>query len=810
MATDIDSNIWYHAVIGNREPGLSLRGRKRAAVESNPTEQKQLARNTMSTGAQTISSAQTLSSAQRQLPTRLIANNATDGVRHLDLLITDMRCASCAARIESALSKPGIRRVSVNPVRQVASVNYDPDCTTPQAILQAVEDSGYQVCFLAQSSRDPALIAARRLHLKRLGVAGIAMMQVMMYSIALYAGYFEGIAPLYEQVLRFTAWAFTTPVVFYAAPPFFINAWHSLRGLRHTKTRADGLAMDVPVAIAIATAYAVSSLNTVTGTGDTYFDSVTMFTFLLLGVRYLEQGLRHRLAGYDELLNLIPDQALRIGAQGETEKISVQRLVKGDQVRVLPGSQIPCDGRVLQGYTHVDESALTGEASWINKQVGASVYAGTINLSEAVDVEVAHSWQHNRLNAIAQLAQRAQQERSTSAHLSERVAGYFVATVLLLAALTFLFWQWINPEQAMTATLAILVISCPCALSLATPAAITAAATSLRRFGLIITRAHLLDRLACATRVVFDKTGTLTLGTPILTRVIPCASLDSDQCLHIAAALETRANHPLARAIQNAAEQLHAHQSTSAHQKIDMRLDQVRNHPGLGVAAQLDGTDYRLGSAIFCGCSDTCSTTKTVFLSDSHGLLCRFEFNEQLRADAAETVAQLRQQGLAVELLSGDHSEAASEVAQQLAGIPTTSDASPELKLTHIRKLQQNSEQVVMIGDGINDVPGLAAANVAITPLTATDLARAQSDALLLTNRLHPLSLAFIQARRARRIVRQNLGWAFGYNLCTIPLAAAGLIAPWLAAVGMSLSSLLVTLNASRLLRVPNQTKRIG
>ena len=747
--------------------------------------------------------AQTLASAQAQLPAQLIAHSADagTGVVHLDLLISDMRCASCAARIQSVLDQPGIAHASVNPVKQLASIDYDAQHITPQEILQAVEDLGYQVCFLAQSSRDPKRIAARRKHLKRLGVAGIAMMQVMMYSIALYAGYFEGMAPLYEQVLRYTAWVFTTPVVFYAAVPFFSNAWASLRSQWQAGDKKAGLAMDVPVALAIATAYAVSSVNTLTGTGDTYFDSVTMFTFLLLSVRFLEQGLRHRLAGYDELLNLIPDQALRLNAQGDVETVSVESLSEGDRVRVLPGSQIPCDGRVLRGHTHVDESALTGEADWISKKACALVYAGTVNLSETIEVEVAHSWQHNRLNTIAQLAQRAQQEQPESAYLSERVARYFVTTVLALAAATFLYWQWADPQQAVTAMLAIMVVSCPCALSLATPAAITAAATSLRRVGLIITRAHLLDRLATATRVIFDKTGTLTLGTPTLTRIEPRATLSSDRCLQVAAALEAQANHPLARAIQQAAEAA----DLTGGNKLQATLENVRNHPGLGIEADVDGKHYRLGSAGFCGYEDAQSHNKTVYLSDSDGLVCQFEFSEQLRPDAANTVTQLRNQGLAVELLSGDCPEAAGNVAQQLAAIPATGSASPEIKLTHIRKLQEDSEQVVMIGDGINDVPGLAAANVAITPLTATDLARAQSDALLLTNRLQPLGTAFVQAKRARRIVRQNLTWAFGYNLCTIPLAAAGLIAPWLAALGMSLSSLLVTLNASRLLRIPGQ-----
>jgi Cu2+-exporting ATPase len=559
--------------------------------------------------------------------------------------------------------------------------------------------------------------------------------------------------------------------------------------------------MDVPVALAIGAAYLVSVHATVTGNGETYFDSVTMFTFFLLGARFLEQGLRHRLAGYDTLLGMLPQHATRlVVADGEqcAETIDTRNINPGDRLRVTPGTCMPADGTIVAGSTEVDESALTGEAAWVTKDNGEKVFAGTMNITHSIELEVTSSGSATRIAAIAQLANRANLDRPAIVDFTDTVARYFVVCVLVLAATAFVFWSFVDPSLALTAMFATLVVSCPCALSLATPAAITAATTALRRVGFVVTRAHVLERMARATNVIFDKTGTLTSGLPCLTRTTTHASLDADGCLAIAAALESHANHPLAKAFL-----------TASSGGRTLSPDAVSIHPGAGVEGDIDGTAYRLGHAEFCGIPEhgAAGALKYVYLSSQGAPIARFEFTEALRVDARATLEALGELGLGTELLSGDQAGPTRIAAAKLDNLPVTSGASPEAKLAHVQALVEAGRRVVMVGDGINDVPSLAAATVSIAPLEATDLAKHESDAILLTRGLAPLAAAFRLARRTRRIISQNLGWALGYNLLTIPLAALGLIPPWLAALGMSLSSLLVTLNAARLSRTPAEMK---
>jgi P-type Cu2+ transporter len=726
---------------------------------------------------------------------------ALDGrVRQVDLLIPDMRCAACASRIGAIQDDvPGIRQVRVNPARQHVSVDYEPARITLTGVLNAIERAGYTPSFLAQADDDPLIVQQRRTHLKRLGLAGIAMMQIKMTSIAIYTGDFHGMEEIYYRMFQWVGLLFCTPVVFYSSVPFFRNAWRSIADSFHRGPKQIGLAMDVPVALAIGIAYLASIWATLTGTGDVYYDSVAMFAFLLLGARYLEQQLRHRLARFDNLLSMLPDKVTRIDADGRFEEVAISRIQPGDRLLVTGGSRIPVDGTVLFGASEVDEATLTGESSPIPKNPGDTVYAGTLNLGQALHLRASVRSGATRMVSIQRLAERATLERPGIVVLTDRIARVFVAVVLAIAAATYLGWYTIDPTKALLSTIAVLVVACPCALSLATPSAITAATMALRRIGFVVTRGHVLDRLARATMVVFDKTGTLTNPVPQLSRVVPLAEAGAETCLGIAVAMEREANHPLASAF------VHGDVDAAARPQVT----ELVTHRGEGISGRLDGQAYRLGQAAFCSVPEHAGDTPhtiSVFLARDGIPICRFEFHDGLRDDAAATVAALKRQGLGVQIFTGDAEAPALAVSRAL-DVEVHSRMTPERKLARIQTLQAEGHQAVMIGDGINDVPVLAAATVSIAPLEAADLAKHGSDALLLSRGLAPLVESFRVARLTQRIIKQNMFWSLAYNFSTIPLAAFGMIPPWIAAIGMSASSLLVMFNSLRLTRATDPVR---
>ncbi len=724
----------------------------------------------------------------------LVTREASDGHRELTLDVPDMRCASCAARIEQHLSAlRGVGRVRINPARQQVLLTYDPVRLTLSAITDAVTDAGYTPVPTTRTNDDPELAAERRTHLKRLGVAGIGMMQVMMFSIALYAGAGQDMTPFYESLMRWVALAFTTPVLLYSAAPFFRNALSSAAGLfRPRGVRLVGLTMDVPVALALAIAYGASVVATVSGGDHVYFDSVTMFTFLLLTARLLEQSTRLKLARYDNWLAMLPAH-VDLERNDHPERLPVTAIRPGDRVRVAAGARVPIDGWIIEGASDVDESPLTGETRPLPRGVGDRVFAGTVNTNQALVVEANTNIVDTRMAAIHRLAQRATFDKPPTVQLADSIARYFVLGVITLSLVTYLAWQWFDPGSALAATIAVLVVSCPCALSLATPAAITAAATALRRAGFVATRAHVIERLAKVTHVVFDKTGTLTGGKPELVAVEPVGALSAKACERIAVALEQHTDHPLSQAFAAADAPLVA--ST------------VRIHDGRGITGVIDGVAYRLGSAEFCRIARPARHRDhtTIYLAEDSGDRCiplaEFSIRLWLRDDANATLAAIRRLGISAEILSGDSMAPTAEISVALDDLPYGAGCSPEAKLAHIQALTRKGEAVAMVGDGINDVPGLAAATVSIAPADSTDLAKTTSDAILLGRGLGAIARAIEVARRTRAIVKQNVMWALIYNVAAIPLAAAGLVPPWLAAIGMSASSLGVTLNAMRLTR---------
>jgi P-type Cu2+ transporter len=729
-----------------------------------------------------------------------VTRRIDDHARQVDLLVPDMRCASCAGRIEAVRELvPGVRQIRVNAARQHVSIDYEPERTTLAAVLTAIEQAGYTPTFMGIADDDPEIKRQRRVHLKRLGVAGIAMMQIKMVSIAIYTGDFHGMESFYYAMFQWVGLLFCTPVVFYSSVPFFRNAWHSLAASFGRGPNRIGLAMDVPVALAIAIAYLASIWATVTGGDEVYYDSVAMFAFLLLGARYLEQSLRHRLARFDNMLALLPERVTRIADDGSFDDMPLRQVRPGDQLLIKLGARIPVDGEVTTGQGDVDESVLTGESAPVSKGPGDMLYAGTVNTGQALRMRARVRAGETRMAAIQRLAERATLDRPGIVMLTDRIARFFVVMVLTVAAITYLGWYTIDPGKALWSAIAVLVVACPCALSLATPSAITAATMALRRIGFVVTRGHVLDRLARATMVIFDKTGTLTHPTPQLSTVTPLAGIDAPRCLALAVALERETSHPLAAAFE-------AHLDGTA----DVRVDGVRTHPGQGVSGTTQGHALRLGQAAFCGADEMTEpgSATSVFLACDGIPICRFEFCAGLRDDAARTVAALERDGLAVQIFTGDAEAPAAAASAALSGVPVHARMTPERKLAELKRLQEQGQRAVMVGDGINDVPVLAAASVSIAPLEATDLAKNGADAILLSRGLAPLAASFGVARQTQRIIRQNLFWSLGYNVTTIPLAAFGMIPPWAAAIGMSASSLLVMLNSMRLTRAAEPQSR--
>ncbi|MEJ2602791.1 MAG: heavy metal translocating P-type ATPase, partial [Gammaproteobacteria bacterium] len=537
---------------------------------------------------------------------------------------------------------------------------------------------------------------------------------------------------------------------------------------------------------------------TVSGHGEVYFDSATMFIFFLSLGRFLEMTARHRATERSAAIGqLLPDTVRRLIGD-EEEIVAVVRLRSGDRFRLRPGERVPADARIVSGRAAVDESLITGESRPVAKEPGDTVTAGSINLDGALTLTAERVGQDTLLAAIGRLLERAQAERPAIAVLADRVASWFVVGVLAIAAAVALAWWWIEPDAAFPTALAVLVVTCPCALSLATPAALAAANTALADRGILVVRSRALEGLARFDRVVFDKTGTLTRGRPEVTRIhvlSDAGAADAEACLAIAARLESGSEHAAARAFPRRSDP----------------AEDLRPVPGKGIEGSIAGTRYRVGSAEFVGAEalaalpalDAGRAATLVFLGTDDGrVLAAFELRDQPRADAARVVAALHDAGITSAIASGDRTETVRDIAAALGIDDARGALGPEDKLDWVRAMQSAGETVALVGDGINDAPVLAGADVSIAMGAGTTLAQSSADAVLLGESLTPLLTAVDVARRTRRIIRQNIGWAIGYNLLAVPLAASGTLAPWMAAIGMSASSLLVVLNALRLRRV--------
>ncbi len=706
-----------------------------------------------------------------------------DDAREATIYVGGMYCSACSWLIETTLGRqPGIHSAEVNPITHRLRLSFDGNRAKLSGFLTTLANLGYQPQPLSPESSTRPEVAEQRTALKRLLVASLGMMQVMMFAVGLYSMDYQGIDPDMQHFLRLVSFFVTTPVVFYAARPFFTSAWRGVVG------RKPG--MDLPVSIAVGAAYAASVYATFTRGEAVWFDSVTMFVFFLTLGRFLEMRARHRSIDRSAALSsLLPNTATRIEAGGHAI-VAVSQLERGDRLLLRAGESIPADGEVAAGTTSVDEALLTGEGRPQPKSVGDDLAAGSVNIDGMIEMIVTSTGTDTTLGTISRLSERARYARPAFVTLADHIASYIVVALLAVAAAVAVFWTYADPDRAFVITLSVLVVTCPCALALATPAAFAAAGSRMSQLRLLVTNGNAIESLSRATFAIFDKTGTLTMGTPRITAVFVIDHAFSEKdCRLVAAALEHASTHPLARAFA-----------------LPDALPAVRDekiHVGQGVSGTIEGREWRIGSSAFVGGGvvpeDAVSTH--VFLGVDGNVVAWFDLEDELRPDARATLDAVRGLGLSVALVSGDNRVAVETVAARLGIEDRHAACRPEDKLRIIEAAQRRGERVVMIGDGINDAPVLAGADTSIAPSHGALLAQTNADVIMIGDSLSPVTTAIEMARKTMRIVRQNLAWAIVYNTLALPLAAAGFVPPWAAAIGMSASSLIVVLNALRLNR---------
>lgn len=717
--------------------------------------------------------------------------------REASLLLEGITCSACIWLNEQHIGRlPGVTGLDINYATRRARVRWDEARIKLSDILAAIAAIGYRAYPYDAAKNEEISRKERRDALWRLWVAGFGMMQVMMYAYPVYIANGD-MTPDIESMMRWASLLLTLPVVFYSSAPFFRNAWRDLKLRR--------VGMDVPVALGVGAAFSASCWATLVQSGEVYFDSVSMFVFFLLGGRYLEMTARQKALSVTEALaKLLPAFSQKL-ADFPVDRSTVQCVVAdlrpGDCVLVRPGDIVPADGRVVEGVSCADEALLTGESRPVPKSPGDVVTGGAINTDSPLIVRVEHVGESTRLSAIIQLMDRAATEKPKIVEMADRIASYFVAVLLAVAILVAVGWYVIDPAKALWITVSVLVVTCPCALSLATPIALTVSAGALAKDGLLVTRGHAIETLARATHVVFDKTGTLTTGRMRLVDVLPTAGLTRAECLAIAAALEHASEHPVASALRLA---------TAGPLP---ETSEAMSEPGQGVEATVGGCRYRIGrpdyalglgaaalpeiAAAWLDSGDT-----VVVLCHEKACLAVFRIGDELRPEAAALVGELRRSGKQVVLLTGD----APAVAQRIAALVGIDDVragvTPQGKYDRVKALQADGAVVAMVGDGVNDAPVLAQAQVSIAMGGGAQLARTQSDFVLLSENLNHLRHGLRRARLTLVVIKQNLWWSFAYNFVALPLAITGYVTPWMAGIGMSASSLLVVLNSLRIQRV--------
>lgn len=701
----------------------------------------------------------------------------SDERSEVTLSLDGVSCAACAWLIEKQVSqKAGVLSIRVNTTTNRAILAWDKSKTRLSELLSSIHQLGYTAAPFEADKQEASYHQQMKQYLYRLGIAGLATMQVMMLAVALYLEVFGDLEPEFKNYFRWVSLIFATPVMLYSALPFYLNAWRSIR--------SGTLGMDVPVSIAMIFAYCASLVATVTEQGEVFFESISMFAFFLLVGRFLEMRARRKAAAASgNLLKLIPAIATTL----DGKQVPVKTLTLGDRIRVLPGEHIPADGKILSGRVHIDESMLTGESVPVVKTVDDHVYAGTLNGEESFELEVMSSKADSMISNIVRLQDEAQLSKPKIAEIADVVARYFVAIILIVAAGTWFFWHETRPDDAFWILLSVLVATCPCALSLATPTALTCATSRMGNYGILLRKSHVFETLCKVNHLIVDKTGTLTHGDIVISNVETHSTFSKEQSLSIAAALESHANHPIARAFKVYTDQ-------------NVAVSDVENIIGSGIQGDYQGKQTKIGSAPFVLGEANSGEPNSIYLALDDVHIATFKYQDPIRKEAKSFIERFQKEGIKVTLLTGDSQMNADSVASEIGIDKVVANAKPQDKLGYLKNAD-SADVTMMIGDGINDAPTLAGAHLSVAMGGGADVAKASADMVLLGDHLERILDARQLALQTRRIIRENLAWSLGYNLLILPLAVAGLVAPYFAVVGMSASSIIVVSNSLRLLK---------
>lgn len=714
-------------------------------------------------------------------------HNESEHIKEVSLIIEGIVCAACIWLNEQYLAQlPGIVSVSINYSTHRATLKWNDEQISLSQILEAISRIGYMGHPYDPQTQQLIHENQRKQLIRRIGIAGLFGMQIMMFALALYGGDWWGISDTFRTFFRWISLLLATPIILYSAIPFYKGAWTDLKHKR--------AGMDVPVALGLSLAYLASCYNTWTGEGDVYFESVAMFVFLLLSVRLFELSARKKAAEkIENLTNLTPTMTNRLNADGNIDIIPTVELALDDQFIVKPGEVIPTDGELLSDHALVDEALLSGEQHPVSKHKGDILIGGSYNLEQPVKLKVHTLGQDTVLSGIKRLIEQAQGFKPAVAMLADRVASLFVVALLILVVIAGIYWWQVDPSRFLQVVVATLVVTCPCALSLATPASLSAAIGTMTRDGMLVARSRALEIMPQIDTLIFDKTGTLTTGELTLQQQISTDPSKATFYHRIAHSLELQSEHPVARALVN--DEL---QSFS--------VKHLTNVAGQGIKGEIETQTYYIGNSEFINSiaeipADLAveDNVQVVHLAQCGAWLASFTFSDPLKMDARTTVEKIRQAGIEVRILSGDRQPYVESIARELGIQQFDAEQLPDDKLQRVKQLQAQGRKVAMVGDGINDAPVLAAADLSISMSVGTDLARAASDLIINGGLLHPIVDAMLTTRKMMRIIWQNFSWAIAYNVVAVPFSMAGMIQPWLAAIGMSLSSLVVVLNALRL-----------
>jgi len=730
----------------------------------------------------------------------------TGDLRDIHLLVEGIHCPACVWLIERVmLREPGVQSANVNLTAKRIHLRWDSRRNKLSSLIRALARIGYSAVPYDPENAEGVIKKANRSMLFRLFFAGFAMMNMIWISIALYSGADKG---EFRDFFHWMGFALATPTLLYAGYPFYRGAIGGMRVGR--------LTMDLPIAIGLSVTYAYSTYITATANkiGEVYFDTVTNLIFVILIGRYLEGMFRHQALSATKRLMELQPRVATVMLDGR-EQITPTRGVRlGDHVLIKPGYKVPVDGIVLEGHSAVDESMLSGESVPVSKSIGAKVSAGTLNTSGALLVEVSSTLQNTTLAKIIRLVEEAQASKAPIQRMADTIVPWFVLVTLICAALTFFIWQRDSFELALMAATSVLIITCPCALGMATPMSVAVASGLGAKHGILIKNGLVLETLSKVTHFVFDKTGTLTEGRMSVAHMRTAPDFAAQDILRVAAAVERYSEHAAARAIVAEARQLNFR---------DVAVQGFHASAGLGVQADVDGKSVLLGSLEWLvrnGITPNSGLQAEAHEFEDEGMSCVhcalgtahvavFALADKLREDAPQLVNELRAAGIGMTLLSGDRRAVAVAIARQLGGMDVIAEVLPQDKDQEIQRLQQRGEVVAMVGDGVNDAPALIRADVGIALGSGTDVSVESADIVLMHNELDKVRLATLLSRRTLLTIKQNIGLSFMYNLIMVPLAMMARVDPLVAAITMPISSLVVIGNAARIRNLFNKHRGV-